>query len=120
MPESPSIVLLKEEVMQFTGKKILAICGNSNIDQAHLLNQKVLAFKSWGKHFLICFKDFTLRIHFLMFGSYRVNEKKTDKPIRLNFTFKKGEINFYSCSIKYLKGDLNTHYDWSADVMNED
>jgi formamidopyrimidine-DNA glycosylase len=69
MPESPSIVLLKGEVLQFTGKKIIAVSGNSKIDQARLLNQKIIAFKSWGKHFLICFKEFTLRIHYLMFGS---------------------------------------------------
>ncbi len=119
MPEGPSIVLLKEETVQFTAKKIIAVSGNSKIDQQRLLNQKIIAIKSWGKHFLICFKGFTLRIHFLMFGSYLVNDKKPDRLIRLNLTFKKGEINFYSCSIKYLEGDINTHYDWSADVMNE-
>lgn len=37
MPEGPSIILLKEEVQQFSGKKILAVSGNSKIDQAHLL-----------------------------------------------------------------------------------
>src|SRR6188508_3078819 len=100
MPEGPSIVILKEEVLPFTGKKIIAVSGNSKIDQARLLNLKVNAFKSWGKHFLICFKEFTLRIHFLMFGSYQVNDKKPDRAIRLNFTFKNGEINFYACSIK--------------------
>ncbi|MEO6671196.1 MAG: endonuclease [Ferruginibacter sp.] len=55
-----------------------------------------------------------------MFGSYRVNEKKPDRPIRLHFKFKKGEINFYSCSIKFLEGDIHAHYDWSVDVMNEE
>src|SRR5436190_23912960 len=100
MPEGPSIVILKEEVLHFTGKKIISVSGNSKIDQSRLLNQKVIAFKSWGKHFLICFKDFTIRIHFLMFGSYTVNEKKPDRAIRLNLTFKTGEINFYSCSVK--------------------
>ncbi|MEO5572705.1 MAG: DNA-formamidopyrimidine glycosylase family protein [Bacteroidia bacterium] len=120
MPEGPSIVILKEEVQQFTGKKVIAVSGNSKIDLLRLLNQKIIAFKSWGKHFLICFKGFTLRIHFLMFGSYRVNEKKPDRPIRLNFTFKNGEINFYSCSIKLLEGNVNSFYDWSADVMNEE
>jgi len=119
MPEGPSIVILKEEVQQFTGKKILAVSGNTKIDQSRLLNQKVIAFKSYGKHFLICFKDFSLRIHFLMFGTYRVNEKKPDKPIRLGLTFKDGELNFYTCSIKYLEGDIDTHYDWTTDVMNE-
>ncbi len=53
MPEGPSIVLLKEEVLQFTGKKIVSIGGNSKIEQSRLLNQKIVSFKSWGKHFLI-------------------------------------------------------------------
>jgi endonuclease-8 len=119
MPEGPSIVLLKEEIQQFTGRKIVAVSGNSKIDQDRLLNQKVTDFKSWGKHFLICFNGFTLRIHFLMFGSYSVNERKPGRAIRLNLTFKNGEINFYTCSVKFMEGDVNAHYDWSADVMND-
>ncbi len=120
MPEGPSIVILKEEVQQFSGKKVIAVSGNSKIDQSRLLNKKIIAIKSWGKHFLICFKGFTVRIHFLLFGSYRVNEKKPDRLIRLNLTFMNGEINFYACSIKFLEGDINLFYDWSADVMNDE
>ena len=75
MPEGPSIILIKEAVAKFAGKKIIAVSGNSKIDQALLLNKIVIEFKSWGKHFLICFKGFTLKVHFLMFGSYTVNEK---------------------------------------------
>lgn len=118
MPEGPSIVILKEEVQQFTGKEILAVSGNSKIDQNRLQNKRVIAFKSWGKHFLICFDGFTLRIHFLLFGTYRINERK-ESPVRLNLTFENGEINFYTCSIKFLEGEVNTHYDWTEDVMNE-
>src|SRR5690606_19557024 len=72
-----------------------------------------------GKHFLVCFDGLTLKVHFLMFGSYTVNERKPDRNIRLNLTFENGEINFYACSVKYLEGDINSHYDWSADVMND-
>jgi len=118
MPEGPSVVILKEEVQQFTGKEIISVSGNSKIDQSRLRNLKVISFKSWGKHFLICFENFTLRIHFLMFGSYRINESK-DRPVRLNLTFTNGEINFYSCSIKFLEGEIETLYDFSADVMSE-
>ena len=118
MPEGPSIVILKEEVQAFTGQKIIAVSGNSKIDQTRLINQTVTAFKSWGKHFLICFQGFTLRIHFLLFGSYRVNERK-EAPVRLNLTFANGELNLYSCSIKFLEGDIDTHYDWTVDVMND-
>lgn len=119
MPEGPTIILLKEEVAQFTGKKITSISGNSKIEQERLLNKKVISFKSWGKHFLICFEGFTVRVHFLMFGTYRINERK-EQPPRLSITFKNGEINLYSCAIKILEGDINSHYDWSTDVMNEE
>lgn len=119
MPEGPSILLVKEAVAQFTGETIIAVSGNSKIDQSRLLNRKVIAFKSWGKHFLACFDGLTLKVHFLMFGSYTVNERKPDRNIRLNLTFENGEINFYACSVKYLEGDINSHYDWSADVMND-
>lgn len=119
MPEGPSILLVKEAVAKFTGKKIIAVSGNSKIDQSILLDKKIIAFKSWGKHFLICFDGLTLKIHFLMFGSYTIDEKKPNRAIRLNLTFENGEINFYTCSVKYLEGDINTHYDWSTDVMND-
>jgi endonuclease-8 len=120
MPEGPSIFLVKEAVEKFVGQKIITVSGNSKIDQGILINKTITEFKSWGKHFLICFNGLTLRVHFLMFGSYTVDEKKSERAIRLNLTFNNGEINFYTCSLKYLEGDINQHYDWSADVMNDD
>lgn len=120
MPEGPSIVLLKEAVQSFTGKKIIAVIGNTKtIDKERLLNKKIISFKSWGKHFLICFSDFTVRIHFLLFGSYLIDEKK-DSPVRLGLTFNKGQLNFYACSIKIIEENINEIYDWSADVMNDE
>lgn len=118
MPEGPSIIILKEAVKSFNKKKILNVSGNSKIDQARLLNKKVEEFKSWGKHFLICFKDFTVRVHFLLFGSYRINEQREVQP-RLSLKFKNGEINFYACAIKIIEEDVNEVYDWSADVMSD-
>jgi endonuclease-8 len=54
----------------------------------------------------------------MLFGSYRVNERKQTPP-RLSLHFANGELNFYACSVKLIEDDLNTTYDWSADVMNE-
>jgi endonuclease-8 len=119
MPEGPSIVLLREAVESFTGKKVMAVSGNTTIDKERMLNKKVLFFKTWGKHFLIGFNGFTLRIHFLLFGSYLINETKEAK-VRLGLKFSKGHINFYACSLRYLEGDIDDHYDWTADVMNDD
>lgn len=55
MPEGPSIVILKEVVQEFNGQKVLAVSGNSKIYIIRLQNQTVIGFRSWGKHFLICF-----------------------------------------------------------------
>lgn len=117
MPEGPSIVILKEAVQSFTRKKIIAVSGNSKIEQDRLLNQKVMDFKSWGKHFLICFKGFFVRVHFMLFGSYRINEQKLTPP-RLRLQFKNGDLNFYAAAIRLVEGDANEVYDWTSDVMN--
>lgn len=116
MPEGPSIIILKELVQPFSGKKILHVSGNSKVDIQRATGKKA-AFKTWGKHFLICFDDFTIRIHFMLFGSYRINEEK-DAPPRLRLEFNNGFINFYACSVKLIEEDPDEVYDWSADIMN--
>ncbi len=118
MPEGPSIIILKEELQSFIEKKILQVEGNSKLDIQRLSGEKIIDFQSWGKHFLICFKDFTVRIHFMLFGSYRINEQKEATP-RLRLIFKKGEINLYACSIKFIEENLDEVYDWTSDVMND-
>ncbi|OMQ13169.1 DNA-formamidopyrimidine glycosylase family protein [[Flexibacter] sp. ATCC 35103] len=118
MPEGPSILILKEEVQQFEGQKVIAASGNSAIDIPRLKNKTIREFKTWGKHFLICFDGFTVKIHLLMFGTYRINERKETKP-RLSMVFSNGELNFYTCSVKILEGDINDYYKWNEDVMSE-
>ena len=118
MPEGPSIVILKEEVRIFKGKKVITVAGNTRIEKERMAGLKIIDFKSWGKHFLICFPGFACRIHFMLFGSYRVNEKKITPP-RLTLQFKKGELNFYACSVKIIDEPLDSVYEWTGDVMNE-
>ncbi len=118
MPEGPTIVILRESLDQFKGKQIISISGNRKIDQSRLLNKQVLNLKSWGKHLLICFDDFTVKFHLLMFGSYTINEEK-DRAPRLSISFANGYVNFYSCSVTILEGYVNTLYDFSSDVMND-
>lgn len=117
MPEGPSIVIAKDEMAGFIGKKVISAAGNTQIDIQRLENKKLVTIKTWGKHLLLCFEGFTVRIHFLLFGTYRVNETK-DAKLRLGLTFNNGEINFYTASIKIIEGDINLYYNWSADVMH--
>ncbi len=117
MPEGPSIVILKEEVQRFEGHKVISVSGNSKVDIGRIKGETVLSFSSWGKNFIICFSGFSIKIHLLMFGTYRINERKETQP-RLSLIFDNGELNFYTCSVTFLEGDINSHYDWTADVMN--
>ncbi len=119
MPEGPSIVILREAVHQFKGNKIISVTGNSKQEIQRLAGEKIIDFKSWGKHFLICFEKFTVRIHFMLFGSYSINEKAETKQTRLGLHFREGDLYFYACSVQFIEHDANDVYDWTADVMNE-
>lgn len=118
MPEGPSIVILKEEVQSFKNKKVLRVIGNSKENIQIAKGKTVIDFKSWGKHFLICFKGFTIRIHFMLFGSYRINEEKDASP-RLGLVFNTGAIHFYACSVKIIEEPLDEIYDWTEDIMSD-
>ena len=119
MPEGPSLYILKEETARFVGQQIVEAGGNTTaIDPTRLVGQTILSLRTWGKHFLIELPDMALRIHFLLFGTYRVNERR-DKPPRLFLrTADGGELNFYACSVREIDRNLDSQYDWSADVMS--
>lgn len=117
--EGPSLVILKETLKAFRRKKVIAVSGASKIDQQRLQNKTILEFKTWGKHFLIVFKGFFVRIHFLMFGSYRINEQKPNR-LSLGLDFDDGQqLNFYTCAIKMFDGHPDDIYDYRVDVMSD-
>src|SRR4051794_29313291 len=119
MPEGPSLIIAREEMLPFKGKKVIAISGNSKIEKERMLNKKLIDIRSWGKHLLFCFDTFTIRIHFLMFGKYLVNAKKDAVP-RLSIRFANGEINLYTCAVRIIEEPLDEIYDWKADVMSDE
>ena len=119
MPEGPSIAILREEAQRFAGKRIVAVAGNTTIAKERLLDQRIVAIRSWGKHFLVELKTFSLRIHFLMFGSWRIDERKDGATPRLSLQFRDGELNVYTCSVRFIEEPLDDVYDWSADVLSD-
>lgn len=118
MPEGPSIVILREETDHFAGHTVIDVSGNAKIDKERLRGQTVVRFRTWGKHFLIEFADFSVRIHLLLFGSYRIDERKETAP-RLSLVFDNGELNFYTCSVQFIEEPLDDRYDWSTDIMSD-
>ncbi len=97
--EGSSLVILKEELEAFKGKKITAIGGNTTVDVSDLKGKRLDDIRTWGKHLLLSVEGKHLRIHFMLFGTYRINDPKDANP-RLLFKFRNGCVYFYACSVK--------------------
>jgi endonuclease-8 len=119
MPEGPSLVILREQAQVFEGRRILRVEGNTKIEIARLKGRTVQAVRTWGKHFLLELPTVALRIHLLMFGSWRIDERKDWATPRLSLGFRRGELNLYSCSVRFIEEPLDDVYDWSADVLSD-
>jgi endonuclease-8 len=120
MPEGPSIVILREQASVFEGLAVETVHGSARIDLGQLAGQRLVAVRSWGKHLLLVFERITVRIHLLMFGTYRINERKEDAKPRLALGFPGDqELNFYTCSVQFIEESLEQVYDWRVDVMSD-
>jgi len=117
MPEGPSILILREQLEPYTGKLVKAATGTAAIDYTRVAGKKIRLFMSWGKHTLICFRDCYLRIHLLMFGSYRINQQRAGMRPRLSLSMAGAELNFYTCHVTLYEGRPETDYDWEIDVL---
>ncbi|MBD8544589.1 endonuclease [Oxalobacteraceae sp. CFBP 8761] len=118
MPEGPTLYMLKEQTTRFVGQTIVRASGNlKTLDPARLVGQRITGLHTWGKHFLIETPDVILRVHFLLFGTYRIDEDR-DKPPRLSISVEDGgAMNFYACAIREIDRATFDDYDFSADVM---
>ena len=116
--EGPSLVLASEEFEPFIGKKIISSIVPASLGS--LDGGKIIKTESWGKHFIIHFNKYIVRIHFLMFGSYRINHPRENRIPKLQLNYKNDTIYFYSCAIKQISEDDVEAYDHSVDLMSDE
>lgn len=126
--EGPSLFLAAEQLAPFIDKRILAATGNTKIGKERLVDLKILDIFSWGKHLVFQLEGFALRIHFMLYGSFEaiVNDKKVtgdypkkNRTPRLQLIFDNGQIELYSCSLKYIEASAAKDlYDYSLDIMS--
>lgn len=112
--EGPSLIIATEEFAPFLGRKVSCVYGSANLPSLKGLTLESVS--SWGKHFLLGFTGLTLRVHFLLSGSYRINQRRENREPKLELKIGKDRIYFYSCSIRIL--EKPEVYDWSVDVMS--
>lgn len=119
MPEGPSIVILREAAAHWVGMRIARASGNTRLDAQRLVGHTIVALRSWGKHFLVEFETFSLRVHFLLFGTYRIDERRDGVVPRLSLSGAQGELNLYACSVRWIEEPLDAVYDWRTDVISD-
>ena len=121
MPEGPSIILMKESLQKFVGKKVIKADGNAKFEKDPLEGKTLLEIRTFGKQTYLVFDEISVRIHLLMFGSYSVDEQtKPDQSLRLSLQFKMGSMYFYTCSVKLIETKDLEKIDWEADVLSDE
>lgn len=121
MPEGPTILLMKDDLLKFEGKKVTDAKGSILSDKNMVIGKTLKQVKTFGKLTFLVFEKFSFRIHLLMYGSYSLFEKKHLKDtLRLALLFKNEEIYFYTCSVKIIHNEDLNKIDWEADIMSDD
>lgn len=129
--EGPSIFLAAEQLSPFIGQKILTLHGNTKkICKERLLQQKIFSIFSYKKYLFFQLENFTLRTHFLLYGSFEATinnvvvtgdyPKKNQFP-RLALKFKNGHLEMYNCSVNLIEtANAIKECDLSSDIMSDD
>ncbi|MCY7420692.1 MAG: endonuclease [Chitinophagaceae bacterium] len=119
MPEGPSILHLRNTLLPFKGKVVKQAGGYGPMPAEWINGKKLLDICTWGKHLLFVFSNGSVRVHLMLFGEIRINERKTvNRSFFLEFA--KGEINGYVVKAEKLKGTPEEVYDWRTDILHKD
>ena len=118
--EGPSIHLIAQELQPFVNLKVKDCLGNSHFDKIHLIGQKIKDIYAYGKRLIIQLEDDAIVTHFLMYGSYRIDDPRLDKAIRFAIITSKHSYYSYNCSVKcFAKQDIKKTLDFELDVLSD-
>jgi endonuclease VIII len=118
MPEGPSILHLRNQLLPFKGKVVKKAGGYGPMPTKWIDGKKLLDITTWGKHLLFVFGNGIVRVHLMLFGDVLINErKKVNRSFFLEFA--KGEINGYIVKAQKLEGKPDNHYDWRTDILSD-
>lgn len=115
--EGPSLAILAEELQPFVGRTIDRASGNAKIDIPGLVGQRIRSVRSFGKLLLIQLPREYIRVHFLMWGSYRIDESK-ERPPRLELEVQNRVLRLYSCAVRIEPGVAEDAFDWRIDTIS--
>lgn len=98
--EGPSIHILADELQIFVNATIIKAYGNAAFEKEPLEHQRIGEIFAFGKQLIIQLDTHALAIHFLMYGTYRIDTERLGVTPRLAIKTSKGSFYFYNCSVK--------------------
>lgn len=105
--EGPSVRVIAERLSFIEGLRVEGVSGNARASKEELSGRIIERVYPLGKRLILEAGDLKVVIHFLMYGSYRINERKEGQTPRLSLTLDHNEINFYNCSVRIVRGGLD-------------
>lgn len=102
--EGPSVRAIADHLKLFEGKTVSSAVGTARIEKERLRGERIVAVFSRGKQLVIQFPERALTIHFLMFGSYRINEVREGMQPRLTLEVYGGSLTLrlYNCAVRLM------------------
>jgi len=117
--EGPPLKIIAEKLAFLTNEKVVSASG-AKIEKERLEEKIIERVFSRGKNLLFQFPDYTVRVHFVMFGSYTFNSPRTNATPSLSLKTMNNIIEFYRCSIRMIRNEeVDVLFDEEVDIMSE-
>lgn len=118
MPEGPSLLHLRNQLLPFKGKVVQKAGGYGKMSTAWLQKKKLTDVLTHGKNLFFVFNNGVVKVHLGLFGEVLINEsKKVNASFFLHFA--SGEINGYVVNAQKLEGKLEDLFDWRNDILSK-
>lgn len=102
--EGPGAHTVADELSRLAGQRIDTVGGNADQPLDRLEGRTLEDVRAVKKRLFLDAGDLHVVVHFLMYGSYRVNEHR-DLEERLELVCETDTLTVYSCSVKVLEDD---------------
>ena len=118
MPEGPTIIVFRKKIEKFEGKVVTESNGYNNPYVEEISGKRLVTVDTFGKYLILNFNEFFITVHFGLFGSFLVNEKKKVNP-SFSLFFDDHYLNFYVVKIKKIEGKPENYFDEQLNVFSK-
>lgn len=119
--EGPSIHILVSDLEPLRGQTIEEVRGNAKQPLEDLEGREITRLEPVKKRVVVGDDQVAAAVHFLMYGSHRWNERRSDQEVRFGLTCTEDEWNTYNSSVKVWTGDeIAANLDPTGDVLRDE